>query len=631
VKLNKEDCDAWKEVVHPGAYFLKAPTPICSEPRHYLDPCSCDALLCSDRGEKIVGLELGKKGLTANVSADDSLGLLVNLQHLDLQQNSLEGFPTWVSKLTSLTNLSMWSNRLSGNIDAVAKLRKLEYLALGDNANLTFQIDAVAELSSLSFLSLVDTNVSGTLDGVKELTSLKHLHLRQHTGVYPAPGCGKKENATKGQTCCASCEVHCPGQCAPGKCSCAVGEYYATATAHPGLTGSLGPLSKLTSLVWVSADGNRLSGSLGPLSTLKSLATLSLSQNFGLYGSLDPLRGLTNLTFLDVGANKLTGPVDPLYNLRSLRILSVAYNRLTGILDSGFRSTNMPNLTKFNAGTNMFTAVPSNNVEWSRFTDGCFLHRENFTCSADTPLPPAAKRNCGATCCVGSSADLVAGDCDAWRNFTQDQLYKEWAEGKCGAKVHTDPCSCIFHNKVVCTDGRITTLDMGQQDMPSGGLPVALMDLTGLEFLSLPDNQLDGSIPSTIGQLTKLTFLQLYGSYLGGSIPSTIGKLTGLTSLNLRSNNFTGHVPTELKQLKQLTSLILDHNNLVGPLPPFNFAQYTACCRMQDVSFTCPLPAGAGTCVGGGDHNTCGGKLPPPTCIPPFNGSSPALVAGDYR
>jgi Leucine-rich repeat (LRR) protein len=213
VKLNKEDCDAWKGVVHPSTYFLKAPTPICSEAHHYLDPCSCDALVCSDRGEKIIGLDLGKRGLTANMSADESLGHLVNLQRLTLMSNYLEGsIPTWVSKLTSLTNLSMWRNRLSGNIDAVAKLKTLEYLSLGDNTNLTFQLDAVSMLSSLSYLSLTRTNVSGALDGIKQLTSLTHLHLSQSSQI----ACGKTEEATRSQTCCMACEVYCPGQCTPG-------------------------------------------------------------------------------------------------------------------------------------------------------------------------------------------------------------------------------------------------------------------------------------------------------------------------------------------------------------------------------------------------------------------------------
>jgi hypothetical protein len=594
VKLNKEDCDAWKEVVHPSAYFLKAPTPICSEPRHYLDPCSCDALLCSDRGEKIIGVDIDRKGLTANVSADDSLGHLVNLQTLWLQGNLLEGFPTWVSKLTSLTNFSMWSNRLSGNIDAVTKLKKLEYLSLGENMNLTFQLDAVAELSSLAHLSLPDTNVSGTLDAVKKLTSLKYLHLQQ---TINKPACGKKENATKGQPCCRECEVHCPGQCTPGKCSCATGEFYLTSTAYPALTGSLGPLSKLTSLVEVWAEGNQLSGSLSPLSPLKDLESLILCQNNGLNGTLDPLRGLTNLNYLNVGANKLTGPVDSLYNLRSLRVLSVAFNRLTGILDSGFRRTNMPNLTNFNVGTNMFTGVPSNNVEWSRFTDGtCSLHRENFTCSADTPLPPAAKTHCGATCCVGSSADLVAGDCDAWRNFSQDPLYKKWAEGKCGAKVHTDPCSCSnpWPLQVGCTDGRITSIEIQNNAVPGGVIPLALLDLTGLETLAIGGDGLTGTIPAAIGQLQQLSSLILWVNDLHGTIPHELTTLPKLVDIRFGAGS---------------------ENHLTGVLPAFNFSQFTGCCVMSsEAGFICPLPAGADKCVGGAQCQPGTTKFPPPTC-----------------
>jgi Leucine-rich repeat (LRR) protein len=330
---------------------------------------------------------------------------------------------------------------------------------------------------------------------------------------------------------------------------------------------------------------------------LKDLESLILCQNNGLNGTLDPLRGLTKLTNLNVGANKLTGPVDPLYNLRSLRTLSVAYNRLTGILDSGFRRANMPNLTEFNAATNMFTALPSNNVEWSRFTRGCSLHRQNFTCSTSMAIPAQAKAHCGATCCVGSSADLVAGDCDAWQNFTRDPVYTKWAEGKCGgAKVHTDPCSCSFgSSKVLCTNGRITALIMAHQGLPGrGGVPSALMGLTGLSRLGLD------------------------GNGLNGSIPNAIGKLTGLIYLDLSNNQLTGTVPTELVGLKQLAVLGLQYNTqLTGLLPGFNFTQISMCCRMDKDVFTCPLPVGAVKCTGG---PLCGGPtgthvFPPPICM----------------
>jgi hypothetical protein len=68
--------------------------------------------------------------------------------------------------------------------------------------------------------------------------------------------------------------------------------------------------------------------------------------------------------------------------------------------------------------------------------------------------------------CTGSSVNLTSGNCIAWQRFSLNPLHREWAEGKCGAKVHTDPCSCTFgpypagYDKVGCTNGRITRLFM---------------------------------------------------------------------------------------------------------------------------------------------------------------------------
>jgi hypothetical protein len=176
-------------------------------------------------------------------------------------------------------------------------------------------------------------------------------------------------------------------------------------------------------------------------------------------------------------------------------------------------------------------------------------------------------------------------------------MYTGWAESKCGAKVHTDPCNCTFHEKVQCyrrpkkhAKSRITSLDLGNQGLPpSGGIPLALLDLTGLVLLRLPENQ------------------------LVGTIPATIAKLTGLEELVLGSNNFSGTVPKEMLQLTQLKDLRLDTNsNLTGLLPAFNFSQFTECCAMGGDPFTCPLPPGVLKCVGG--DNCQGNYRPPPTC-----------------
>jgi hypothetical protein len=243
----------------------------------------------------------------------------------------------------------------------------------------------------------------------------------------------------------------------------------------------------------------------------------------------------------------------------------------------------------------MFTGVPSNNVEWSRFTDGtCSLHRENFTCSSSMAIPAQAKTHCGATCCVGSSADLIAGDCDAWRNFTQDPLYKKWAEGKCGAKVHTDPCSCTFNpkaqgpDKVGCTDGRITHIDMDSSGLPGGVIPLALLDLTGLESLDIGGDGLTGTIPAAIGKLQQLRSLEVWVNSLHGTIPHELTTLHKLVDIRLGAGS---------------------GNRLTGVLPAFNFSQFTSYCVLNGMNFACPLPVGADKCVGG--H---GQKYPPPSC-----------------
>jgi hypothetical protein len=209
--------------------------------------------------------------------------------------------------------------------------------------------------------------------------------------------------------------------------------------------------------------------------------------------------------------------------------------------------------------------------------------------------------------------NLTSGDCVVWQRFSRDPLYKEWAEGKCGAQVHTDPCQCTFNSQVGCAKGRITRLDLFKQGLGlsgSSGIPMALLDLTGLTWLSLSCNQLVGSIPTAIGQLTRLTRLQTWNNQLVGSIPSTIGELTGLTELSLSHNRLTSSIPQEVVGLKHVNHIALDGNSFTGLLPAFNFSQYPLCCAMGVNPFTCPLPDGADLCAGG---SSCHSN-PTPTC-----------------
>jgi Leucine-rich repeat (LRR) protein len=471
--------------------------------------------------------------------------------------------PKWLKVLAgSLVDLQMNDNPFTGSIDIVKTLKKLKTLSLCNWKQLSYfngTIDAVEGLVDLETLALnglpfakgagLAVHFSGPIDALQGLKKLKYLWM-----------------------------------------------------ANNYFSGTLGPVAGLTQLTSLNTHSNLLKGTVDMVKGLASLELLWLQSN-RLTGGIDALNQLTNLqgqpakygfwSGLDLSNNQFTGPIDAVYNMRQLRGLNLANNSFTGIIGDGFRAQTMPNLTFIDLSVNNFTAVPSNIVDWSRFTDHCDLHHEAFTCSTAMAIPAQAKAHCGATCCVGSSADLVGGDCDAWQKFTRDPVYTKWAEGKCGAKVHTDPCSCSAAGNggawhVECADGRIDYIKMDNSGLPRGVVPMALLDLTGLKTLQLGGNGLSSTIPSAIGQLQQLE------------------------SLILWQNDLHGAIPHELTTLSHLNTILFNSKHLTGVLPAFNFSQL-ATCVMAGPIFTCPLPPGAETCVGNAEIPSVG-KWPPPHC-----------------
>jgi hypothetical protein len=134
----------------------------------------------------------------------------------------------------------------------------------------------------------------------------------------------------------------------------------------------------------------------------------------------------------------------------------------------------------------------------------------------------------------------------------------------------------------------------GQHLPPDHGVPIALLDLTGMQFFNLNSN------------------------YLVGTIHSAMAQLQDLVGIEFGANVFTGSIPTELIQLKKLNYLSLDHNDdLGGILPAFNFSQFTQCCALEPHTpgrevFTCPLPPGAALCTGGAAKEC--DRYPAPVC-----------------
>jgi Leucine-rich repeat (LRR) protein len=434
-------------------------------------------------------------------------------------------------------------------------------------------------------------NFNGTIDAVKQLVNLESLLLfgNNFTGSIAAvQGLSKLTQLNLG---------------------------------HNGFTGPLDPLAALGSLIFLNARKNSFTGPIGPLKELTSLKGLLLDRN-KLTGKISVLKELTNLCCwtggggpaLYLDSNRFTGPINAIYNLHHLTGLNLSNNSFSGTVGDGFSKQNMPNLTYIDLSVNDVTAVPSNLVDWTGFPGGCNLRQEAFTCSAATPIPIAAKTNCGASCaCVGSSSTLTTAQCIAWQELFDSTNGREWTQ--C-SDSRLDPCSCGGTSCdpttgpqprplcVMCNNGDITAIKLDSNGL-KGAISSSIGKLTGVTFLHLGVNQLTGIIPSALAELKGLARLLLHDNQLSGSIPSELGELNSLTFLRLWNNQLNGRIPSELAELKSLTYLYLYGNKLTGIVPPLPFEQYNGSCALDRPGyctepdcnhFKCPLPTNSDQC-----------------------------------
>lgn len=115
--------------------------------------------------------------------------------------------------------------------------------------------------------------------------------------------------------------------------------------------------------------------------------------------------------------------------------------------------------------------------------------------------------------------------------------------------------------------GRVSELRLEENDL-FGKLPLQIVKLTHLRYLSLRDNYLFGEIPSEIGKLNQLKYLSLWSNELEGDIPAEIWTLTELKVLNVGDNfELGGFIPPEVGNLTGLDTLVVNWGKVSGGLP----------------------------------------------------------------
>ncbi|OEL16812.1 Receptor-like protein 2 [Dichanthelium oligosanthes] len=263
----------------------------------------------------------------------------------------------------------------------------------------------------------------------------------------------------------------------------------------------------------VSLASRGLEGRVSPsLGKLKGMLRLNLSGN-SLGGGL-PLELMysSSMVSLDVSFNRLTGGLVELPSSiagRPLQVLNISSNFLTGLFPSNMWEKT-GNLVALNASNNSFT--------------GCM------------PL----------SFCISSPSFAVLD-----LSYNQFSGHIPPGLGKCSA---------------------LKVLKAGKNNT-TGTLPDELFHATSLEYLSLPNNGLEGTFDAAhIYKLRNLIVLDLAWTGLSGKIPDSIGQLKRLEVLHLEHNNMSGELPTALSKCTSLRTISLRSNNFQGELANVNFS-----------------------------------------------------------
>jgi somatic embryogenesis receptor kinase 1 len=98
-----------------------------------VNPCTWFHVTCNAENS-VTRLDLGNAGLSGKLVPN--LGLLTNLQYLEMYSNNISGpIPKELGNITSLSSLDLYQNNFTGTIpDSLGQLSNLRFLRLNNNS-----------------------------------------------------------------------------------------------------------------------------------------------------------------------------------------------------------------------------------------------------------------------------------------------------------------------------------------------------------------------------------------------------------------------------------------------------------------------------------------------------------------
>ncbi|XP_010926235.1 LRR receptor kinase BAK1 [Elaeis guineensis] len=125
-----------------------------------VNPCTWFHVTCNN-DNSVIRVDLGNAQLSGTLVPQ--LGLLKNLQYLELYSNNISGtIPSDLGNLTNLVSLDLYLNNFTGGIpDSLGKLTKLRFLRLNNNSLSGPIPPSLTNITALQVLDLSNNNLSG--------------------------------------------------------------------------------------------------------------------------------------------------------------------------------------------------------------------------------------------------------------------------------------------------------------------------------------------------------------------------------------------------------------------------------------------------------------------------------------
>ncbi|CAN6221858.1 unnamed protein product [Urochloa humidicola] len=471
--------------------------------------CSWTGVKCGSRG-RVIYLILPNSNLTGIISP--AIGNLSALQWLDLQSNQLSGsIPPELGMLSQLVELNLNINLLDGVIpEELGLLKNLAYLYLYDN-HLTGSIpEAVCNCSSLTYIDLRTNSLTGEIPFSTQcrLPYLQIIDLFENNLVGTIPS----------------------------------------------------SISNFTGLEWVLLESNFLDGVLPSqmFNTMPSLKYLHLSNNSfssddgntNLEPFLASLMNCTSLQELEVGSNGIGGKIPPIIGNLSTNLskLYLYDNEITGTIPHAIG--NLPSLTDLGLENNMLEGPIPSEIFQPRSLTGLVLTKNQISGEIPKSIGLAHQLNTIRISYNGLQGTIP----ETLSNLTMLEYLV----------LDHNQLSGTIPPGIICS----TILDLSYNKL-TGQIPTGLAGLASLQiYLNLSNNLLEGPLPLEFGNMNKMRALDLSVNNLSAAIPEQIKGCSGLEYVNVSRNFLQGILPSSIGALpSSLHVLDVSFNRLTGMIP----------------------------------------------------------------